>query len=124
MEPCRNTTLEPDLQGFLRNRSESVLLEVTAPWSGHGHLLSPIVRRALDHFDGLLSHFTVDADRRPDIAQAFGVHKLPTLLFIKHGELAGSLTGTVPEKELIARISEFFEINPNRQTKTSGGHHE
>ena len=124
MGPSRTTTLEPDLRGFLRDESESVLLEVTAPWSGHGHLLSPIVRRALDHFDGRLSHFTVDADRHPDITRTFGVHKLPTLLFIKHGELVGTLTGTVPEKELIARISEFFEINPNRKPKPSGGHHE
>jgi len=109
------------MDGFLGNRSETVLLEVTAPWSGHGHLLAPIVDRALGHFDGRLSHVAVDADRHPDITRAYGVHKLPTLLFIKEGELVGSLTGTVPEKELIARISEYFEIHPN---KPSGGHHE
>ena len=122
MEPSINTPNESGLPGVLRAGSESAIVEVTAPWCGAGHLLSPIVSRALGRVGGRLSHLLVNAEQHPELRHAYGVHKLPTLLFIRNGELVGSATGTIREDDLIARINELYEFTTDHETTTGGCH--
>jgi thioredoxin 1 len=50
----------------------------------------------------------IDADENPNLVMKYGVMGIPTLLFIKGGEVKERVTGFMPKEKLIARFSPHF----------------
>jgi thioredoxin 2 len=43
---------------------------------------------------------TVDVDRRPDLAERFGIQELPTIVVVEHGRIRQRLDGRVSVSQL------------------------
>jgi len=46
----------------------------------------------------------VNVDDQPGLAARFGIHWIPTLLFVKDGRIVDQVVGAVPKAELQRRI--------------------
>lgn len=80
-----------------------VLIDFFAQWCGPCKMMSPIIEKiANEHPEYVVGK--VDVDNDPELAQAFGVMSIPTLVVMKNGQLAKQNIGAIPEDQVIALI--------------------
>ena len=70
-------------------------------------LLAPVFDAAADELAGL-SFGRVNISFEPDIAEAFGIDSMPTLLFFRNGELTDKVIGSIDSEALMEHISKLL----------------
>src|SRR5687767_4757910 len=88
--------------------SETVLVDFSAVWCQPCKMLDPVVKQLAGEWDGKVKVVKIDADENPNLVMQFGVMGIPTLLFMKGGEIKERITGFLPKDKLIARFSPHF----------------
>jgi thioredoxin 1 len=49
-----------------------------------------------------------DTDENGDIAMQFGIMNIPTLVFLKNGEIVDRHVGVIKKEELVAKINQHL----------------
>ena len=88
--------------------TQLVLVDFSAVWCQPCKMLDPIVKQLAGEWDGKVKVVKIDADENPNLVMQFGVMGIPTLLFMKGGEIKERITGFLPKDKLIARFSPHF----------------
>ncbi len=81
-----------------------VVIDLWAEWCGPCRMLTPIMKELDTDYDGKAIIGKVDVDSNPDIAAKYGVRNIPTVLFVKNGELVDKQVGAVPKSTLAAKL--------------------
>jgi thioredoxin 1 len=85
-----------------------VLIDLWAEWCGPCRMLTPIVKEMGEEYEGKAIIGKVDVDSNPDIAAKYGVRNIPTVLYIKDGELVDKQVGAVPKSTLSAKLDKLI----------------
>jgi len=88
--------------------SQPVLVDFSAVWCQPCKMLDPIVKQLAGDWEGKVKVVKIDADENPNLVMQFGVMGIPTLLFMKGGQIKERITGFMPKDKLIARFSPHF----------------
>jgi len=83
-------------QDFLQLRADSplpIMVDFFADWCGPCQMLTPIVEELVGEYEGKVNILKVDIDEAQEIAQEYGVTSIPTILFIRQGEVVDKLVG-------------------------------
>jgi thioredoxin 1 len=83
------------------------LVDFTATWCGPCQVLGPIVDKLATEFTGKVKIGKCDIDKNPDVASAFGVMGVPTLVFFKNGEVVDQHVGLLPEDALRDKLTKL-----------------
>ncbi|MBZ0137004.1 MAG: thioredoxin [Planctomycetes bacterium] len=83
------------------------MVDFTATWCGPCQVLGPIVDKLATEFSGKVKIGKCDIDKNPDIAGAFGVMGVPTLVFFKNGEVVDQHVGLLAEAALRDKLSKM-----------------
>ena len=79
----------------------TVLVDFWASWCGPCRMLSPIVDEiAEDGVEGLTVG-KINVDEQPELAAAFDVMTIPTLIIFKNGEVATNSVGVKPKQAIL-----------------------
>ena len=70
-----------------------VLVDFFADWCGPCKMLAPIVEALSTEYEGKIKIGKLNVDEAPETAQAYGIMSIPTLLFIKNGEVVNKIVG-------------------------------
>ena len=73
-----------------------VIVDLWAPWCGPCRMVSPALEQLARDLAGKVKLVKVNVDTSPQISQRFGVQAIPTLLILRHGQVAARQTGAVP----------------------------
>ncbi len=68
----------------------------------------PIFDELAGEYDGRAFVGKVDISTQPAVAQAFGVMSVPTILFLKNGEISERIVGVVPKKQLTDKLDKLL----------------
>ena len=82
-----------------------VLLDIGATWCGPCKALAPIVDEIANEYDGKVMVCKVDVDEAPGIASEFRVRNVPTVLFIKDGNVVDKSVGLVAKATLVDKLN-------------------
>ena len=81
-----------------------VLVDFYADWCGPCKMLSPVVDKLSEKYDGKIKVCKVNVDEEFPVAATFGVQSIPTLVFLKNGETVKKSIGFSSEEELSEMI--------------------
>jgi len=90
------------------NAQGKALVEFKAQWSGICHMVNPIIRGIAKIYQGSLSIYGFDTDTNVEIANKYGVKKLPTIIFFEKGKPVDTIVGAHSRMEIINRIETLY----------------
>ena len=81
-----------------------VLIDFFAQWCGPCKMMSPIIDKiANEHPEYVIGK--VDVDEDPELARAFGVMSIPTIVVMKNGEVVNKSSGARPKDQILALLN-------------------
>lgn len=86
--------------------AQPLLVDFWAAWCGPCRSLGPILEKLADEFGGAFRLAKVDTDAQMQLAAAFGIRSLPTVVLLKQGQMIDGFMGALPEgaiREFLAK---------------------
>ncbi len=87
------------------NSDIPVLLDFWATWCGPCRMISPIVKELTEEYSGKLKVGKVNVDEEAELASAFGITSIPTIVLIKNGKTVNSSIGFMTKDQLVKMIN-------------------
>ncbi|MBQ9137208.1 MAG: thioredoxin [Alistipes sp.] len=84
------------------------LIDFYASWCGPCQRLAPILERISEEFAGRVDIYKVNVDDEEQLAQAFGIRSIPTLIFIPITGAPERTMGAMSEAELRTRLNNLI----------------
>ena len=81
-----------------------VVVDLWAPWCGPCRMVSPALAQVAAELAGRVKLVKVNVDESPKIQQRFGVQAIPTLMVLRHGQVAARRAGAAPASDLRAWV--------------------
>lgn len=77
-----------------------VLVDFWATWCGPCKTLGPILEKLAADYHGAFTLAKVDVDEEQELAAAFQIRSVPTVMLVKGGQLVDGFPGALPEGQL------------------------
>ncbi len=97
-----NLTME-NFQSEVLNSEKPVLVDFWASWCGPCRMVSPLLDQIANENPNVKVG-KVDIDAQPELANAFRVMSIPTLMVFKDGKLSKSVVGARPKAAILAML--------------------
>ena len=81
-----------------------VLVDFWAEWCGPCRMVGPLVAELSDEYADRAVIGKVDVDSNPEVSSKYGIRSIPTLLFIKNGEVVDKQVGAVSKSVLVEKL--------------------
>jgi thioredoxin 1 len=85
-----------------------VVVDFWAPWCGPCRMIAPSLEQLASEYAGKVLIAKVNTDDHAQYAMQFGVRGIPTLLFVKNGQVVDRLVGAAPLPLLKAKVEEML----------------
>ncbi len=81
-----------------------IVVDFWAEWCGPCKMIGPIIEELADEYSGKAKVGKVNVDQNSDISMKYGIRSIPTILFIKDGEIVDKQVGVTTKEKLKSKI--------------------
>lgn len=85
-----------------------LVIDFWATWCGPCRQMSPVIEELAKEYDGKVVVGKCNIDEAEDIAMQHGIRSIPTIIFIKNGEIVDKTVGAVPKAKLVEKLSKII----------------
>lgn len=84
------------------------IIDFYADWCGPCKAIAPILEELAGEYEGQIYIYKINTDKEQELAGAFGIRSIPTLLFVPMTESPQMAQGALPKAELKKAIDEVL----------------
>ncbi len=89
------------------------MIDFYADWCGPCKMVSPVIEELSKEYDGKVHFYKIDTEAEQELAMAFGIRSIPSLLFIPKESQPQMAVGALPKETLIEIIEKELLKNGN-----------
>ena len=82
-----------------------LVVDFWATWCGPCRMVGPVISELANEYDGKITVGKCDVEECEDLAVEFGIRNIPTIIFIKNGQVVDKIVGAQSK----AKLQEKFE---------------
>jgi thioredoxin 1 len=87
------------------------IVDFYADWCGPCKMVEPILKELAKEYQGKLNIYRVDTQAQPELAAAFGIQSIPSLLFVPLNDKPQMAVGALPKETLKKTIEEVLKVD-------------
>lgn len=91
------TATDANLETEVLKNAELTLVDFWAEWCGPCKAIGPTIEALADQYVGKIKVYKLNVDEHPNAAQRFKVRGIPTIVFLKGGQVVDQLVGNQPK---------------------------
>jgi thioredoxin len=84
------------------------IIDFYAEWCGPCKMVAPVLESLSTEYKGKINIYKVDTEKEPELAGAFGVSSIPTILFIPKKGKPQMQVGALPKEGFVEAIKEIL----------------
>ena len=92
----------------VRSQEMPVVIDFWAEWCGPCRMVAPIVDELAAEYEGKVVVGKCDVEDNDEITMKYGVRNIPTIIFLKGGEVVDKQVGAVSKDALKAKIEKLL----------------
>ena len=77
----------------LKNGKQPLVIDFWATWCGPCRMVAPVIAELAKEYDGQITVGKCDVEENEELAAQFGIRNIPTILFIKGGQIVDKIVG-------------------------------
>lgn len=98
---------DDNFEAEVLNNNGLALVDFYADWCGPCKMMAPIIDQLAEEYEGTVKVGKLNVDDSPATSSKYKVMSIPTLLFIKNGEVVDTVVGVVSKNQLVEKIDSF-----------------
>ena len=95
---------DANFEELVINSDKPVMLDFWAVWCGPCRMIAPIVEEMATEYEGKAVIGKVDVDNNQEVAMKYGIRNIPTVLFVKNGEVVDKQVGAAPKQVFTGKM--------------------
>ncbi|MCW1734667.1 thioredoxin [Anaerorudis cellulosivorans] len=82
-----------------------VVIDFWAEWCGPCRMVSPIIEQLAEEYKDKVVIGKIDVDENNEATEKFGIRNIPTVLFIKNGQVVDKIIGAADKRFFVDKIN-------------------
>ncbi|MBC8214688.1 MAG: thioredoxin [Candidatus Marinimicrobia bacterium] len=91
------------------------IIDFWADWCGPCKMVGPVLEELSEEYEDKVKIYKVNTEQEQELAGAFGIKSIPSLLFVPKGGKPQMATGALPKDAFVKAIEDVFKIPPKEK---------
>ena len=87
------------------------IIDFYADWCGPCKMVAPVLEELSNEYKGKLNIYKVDTEVEQELAAAFGIRSIPSMLFVPKDAEPQMAQGAMPKHDLVKIIADVLKVS-------------
>lgn len=93
------------------NGKTPTIIDFYSDWCGPCKTIEPLLKEIDEEFNGKINIIKINVEKEPDIAAAFGIRGIPSLLLVPMDGQPQMVQGALPKETLVGTIQDVMKVS-------------